>query len=126
MQIQGYRLAYGWAALAVSLTIMNAMGVSAAVGVELAVTGGGVEQVESVSDDLNNPDVEAVGDSDPGFFGVATSLTRTLEQLGALLTSLGKSLKTWGVPGPIADGIQIVVDLSFGAAIVQTLRGVRL
>lgn len=125
VQIQGFRLAIGWTALIVSLTVMNTMGLPAVAGVELGTAGSGPEQVERVTGNISNPEVEAVGDSDPGFFGVSTSLSATLQQLGTILASLGPTLVSWGVPSPIAWGVQILVDLSFGLAIVQILRGFR-
>lgn len=125
VQIQGFRLAIGWVALIVSLTVMNTMGLPAAAGVELGTAGSGPEQVERVTGNISNPEVEAVGDSDPGFFGVSTSLSATLQQLGTILASLQPTLVSWGVPSPMAWAAQILVDLSFGLAIIQILRGFR-
>jgi hypothetical protein len=125
VQIQGFRLAIGWTALIISLTVMNTMGLPAAAGVELGTAGTGAEQVESVTGNISNPEVEAVGDSDPGFFGVSTSLSSTLQQLGTILASLQPTLVGWGVPSPMAWAAQILVDLSFGLAIIQILRGFR-
>jgi hypothetical protein len=123
--MQGFRIALGWTALVLALVTTNAMGLPAETGVELTAGGAGTEQVRALNEEFNQPSVEAVGDSDPGFFGIATSVTKTLGQLQTILTKLGPSLTSWGVPGPLATFTQLLVNLSFGMALLQVIRGLR-
>lgn len=125
VELQGLRIAIGWAAFVLALTTVNAMGLPAMAGVQLDAGGADAEQVRAISGNFTEPSVEAVGSEDPGFFGIATSITRTLGQLYTILVTLSPALMSWGVPAPLAIMTQTLVDLSFGLALIQVIRGFR-
>jgi hypothetical protein len=125
VSLQGVRLAVGWTAFVLALTTVNAMGLPAQTGVEITAAGAGTQDVQAINEDFNRAEVEAVGDNDPGFFGVATGVTKTIGQLQTILTKLSPALQSWGTPAPLAIFVQLLVDLSFGLALLQIVRGFR-
>lgn len=121
MQIQGIRIAITMAAFVVALTTTNTLMAASGVGIELSASGLSQDQVDSLGSDTQEPEVQGVGSQDPGFLGVALGVTRTIQQLITLTTETASILTSWGVPGVIAWGVQAMIDLAMGIAVLQVI-----
>lgn len=121
MQIQGVRIAITMAALVVALTTTNTLMAASGVGIQLSAGGLSQDQVASLGQDTQEPEVQGVGSQDPGFLGVALGVTRTIQQLITLTTATGGILTSWGVPSVVAYGVQIMIDLAMGIAVLQVI-----
>ncbi|GGM52428.1 hypothetical protein [Haloarcula argentinensis] len=123
VQIQGIKIAATMIALVLAMTTVNTLAASAGVVVEVDSGGVNTQDIKSINGNITNPEPSGVGSQDPGFFGIATGMTQTFQQLFALTTSLHAILKGWGVPPIIANSAQIMVDFVIGLALYQILRG---
>lgn len=87
----------------------------------------GLEQdVDDTNDQVNNPQGEAVGSEQIGFFGVAVGVLRGLATLGSLTYKTQAILQSWGVHWSIAYSIQAMVDFAFGITLYAAFRGYQL
>ncbi|MHC3382079.1 hypothetical protein [Haloarcula rubripromontorii] len=123
VEIQGLKIAGTMVALVLAMATVNTLAASAGIVVEVGANGVTTEDIKSVNDDINSPEPSGVGSQDPGFFGIATGMTQTFQQIFALTTSLHAILKGWGVPAVIANSAQIMVNFVIGLALYQILRG---
>lgn len=121
VQIQGIKLGFTMAALVFALLTVNTLSAATGVGVELTTGGIDTADVEQVSGEFKDPGVSGAGTQDPGFFGVAVGVSRTINQLWTLTTGVGGMLESWGVPAVIGLGIQGMIDLTMGLAGLQII-----
>jgi hypothetical protein len=121
VQIQGIRIGVTLAALVVALFTVNTMSAAAGIPMELSGQGDSVDDVEGLAGDFQSPSASGAGSEDPGFFGVAVGVTKTAQQLITLTTGIEQMLQTWGVPKPIGMGVQIMIDLTMGIALLQII-----
>lgn len=91
------------------------------------VAGSGVQG--GVQDDVNevNESVggEQTGDNlgDDTLFGMTRSAISTVTVFWNLIVATSTVLQSLGVPEAVADGVQLLVRISFGLFIVQLIRG---
>lgn len=123
VEIQGLKIAGTMVALILAMTTVNTLAASAGIAVEVGANGVSTEKIERVNANITNPEPSGVGSQDPGFFGIATGMTQTFQQIFALTTSLDDILKGWHVPAVIAYSAQIMVNFVIGLALYQILRG---
>lgn len=122
--IQGMRIGATLIALSLALFTLNALGVSAAAGVQLSAAGLSESTAQDTVGELKQGQVEGVGQQDPGFFGVAAAMLRTVSQLWTLVAKTSAILQSVGTPWPIAHSVQIMVDFTFVYGLYQIARGV--
>lgn len=121
VQIQGIKLGLTMAALVVALLTVNTLSAASGVGIELTASGLSQGQVEQTAGEFQEPGVTGVGSQDPGFFGLAVGVTRTVQQLITLTTGVGPILQSWGAPFVIGYSAQVMVDITMGIAVLQLL-----
>lgn len=120
--IQGIRIGLTVAAFVVALLTVNTL--SAAAGVQVSLSSGGLPAAEEISEtggQFQSPNVTGVGSEDPGFFGVAVGVTKTVQQLIGFTTNLNGMLSSYGVPSVIGYSVQVMVDLVMGLGVLQIL-----
>lgn len=122
--LEGFKIAATMMALVLALTTANALGLSAAAGVDLGTADLDQDTVASTNADLKNPQAEALGQQDPTFLGIGVGITMTLNQLWILVSRVGPILSSWGVHPAISYSVQIMVDFTFALGVIQVLRGV--
>lgn len=123
VEIQGIKIAATMVALVLAMTTVNTLAASAGIVIEVNSGGVNTQDIESVNKNITNPEPSGVGSQDPGFFGIATGMTQTFQQLFALTTNLHAILDGWGVPPVIANSAQVMVNFVIGLALYQILRG---
>jgi len=125
MQIQGLRIAVTVAAFVVALTTVNTLAAASGVGIQLSAGGLSQDDVQQFGQNAQEPGVTGVGSQDPGFLGVAVGVTRTVQQLITLTTATGSILTSYGAPPVIGYGVQVMVDLVMGLAVLQVIARFR-
>jgi len=125
VQIQGIKLGLTMIALVVALLTVNTLSAASGVGIQLTAGGLTKDDVEQQSKSLQDPDATGVGTQDPGFFGIAVGISKTFQQLITLTTAVGPILKSWGVPVVIGYSVQIMVDATMGIGLLQILGRVK-
>lgn len=121
VQIQGIKIGVTMVAFVLALTTVNTLAAGAGVGVQLGAAGVTTEQVSGTTSDLANPRVTGVGQQDPGFFGIAIGIKRTVQQLWALTTRVHLILGNYGVPLVIGGSVQTMIDLTMALGGLQIL-----
>lgn len=121
VQIQGIKLGLTMAALVFALLTVNTLTAATGVGIELTASGLSQQQVEQTAGEFQEPEVTGVGSQDPGFFGLAVGVTKTVQQLITLTTGVGPILTSWGVPGVVGISVQAMVDITMGLAVLQLI-----
>jgi hypothetical protein len=121
MRIQGIKIGVTLAALVVALFTVNTLSAATGVGIELTSGGSDVDDVEGISGQFQDPEASGAGTQDPGFFGVAVGVTKTVQQLITLTIGLEGMLQSWGLHPVIAYGVQIMVDLTMGLGVLQII-----
>jgi len=120
VQIQGIKIGMTMVALVVALFTVNTLTAATGVGIEL--TGNGdVDQAENLAGDFQSPTASGAGSEDPGFFGVAVGVTKTVQQLVTLTVGTGGMLKSWGVHPVIANSVQLMIDVTMGIGFLQII-----
>lgn len=121
-RLQGIRIGFTVVALIFALLTVNTL--SAAAGVPVSVSSSGLgsqDQVEKTAGEFQDPGVSGVGSEDPGFFGVVTGVTSTVQQLITLTTGVTDWLEQFAVPPVMGLSIQAMIDLTMGWGILQLL-----
>jgi hypothetical protein len=121
VQIQGIKIGMTMVALVVALFTVNTLTAATGVGVELSGNDNSVDDVKGLAGEFQSPEASGAGSQDPGFFGVAVGVTKTIQQLVTLTVGTGGMLKSWGIPGVIATSIQIMIDVTMGIGILQII-----
>jgi len=121
VQIQGIKIGMTMVALVVALFTVNTLTAATGVGIELTGNGQGVDDAEGLAGDFQNPKVSGAGSQDPGFFGVAVGVTKTVQQLVTLTVGTGGMLKSWGINPVIADSVQLMIDVTMGIGLLQII-----
>jgi len=121
--LEGFKIAATMVALVLAMTTVNTLAASAGLAITVDANGVSTEDIRSVNSNISNPEPSGVGSQDPGFFGIATGMTQTFQQVFALTTSLHSILRGWGVPAVIAYSAQLMVDFTVGIALYPILRG---
>lgn len=119
---QGFRLGAFMMALVLASFTLGSMGWYAHAGVSFETGHRG--DVDTINEDLVNPDAPGTGTERPGFFGVATGLTRLLEGVYLLVGGVSDIAISWGAPWPIAYSMQAMFDFAFGLSLLAFWRGV--
>ena len=120
IRIQGIRIGLTVIALIFALLTVNTL--SAAAGVPVSVSSSGLDSPEGVNEtagEFQEPGVTGVGSQDPGFLGVVTGVTSTVQQLITLTTGVTGWLDQFGVPAVMGFSIQIMIDMTMGLGIIQ-------
>jgi hypothetical protein len=120
-RIQSIRIGATMIAFVLALTTVNALAATAGIGVSLGASGITTEQIDSTTESFQQPEVTGVGQQDPGFFGIAVGLKRTLDQLWALTTRVHLIMAAYGVPVVIGAGVQAMVDFTMAIGGLQIL-----
>jgi hypothetical protein len=120
-EIQSIKIGATMVAFVLALTTVNTLAAGAGIGIELTASGVGVEEIDQTTTSIKDPQVTGVGQQDPGFFGIAVGLKRTLDQLWALTTRVHLILGSYGVPAVIGGGIQAMIDFTMAIGGVQIL-----
>lgn len=120
-EIQSIKIGATMIAFVLALTTVNTLAATAGVGISLGASGITADDVEGVNSDLSKPGVTGVGSQDPGFFGIAIGIKRTLEQLWALTTRVHLILGAYGVPTVIGVGVQSMIDFTMAIGGLQIL-----
>lgn len=121
VQIQGIKLGLTMAALVFALLTVNTLTAATGVGIELTASGLSQQQVEQTSGEFQEPEVTGVGSQDPGFFGLAVGVTKTVQQLITLTTGVGSIITSWGMPSVVGISVQAMVDITMGLAVLQLI-----
>jgi len=121
VQIQGIKIGMTMVALVVALFTVNTLTAATGVAVELNAGGNSVDDVEGLAGEFQSPQASGAGSQDPGFFGVAVGVTKTVQQLLTLTIGTGGMLKSWGINPIIANGIQIMIDVTMGIGLLQII-----
>lgn len=120
-QIQSIKIGTTMVAFVLALTTVNTLAAGVGIGVELTASGITTEQINATTSDIQNPEVTGVGQQDPGFFGIAVGLKRTLDQLWALTTRVHLILGAYGVPVVIGGSVQAMIDFTMALGGAQIL-----
>lgn len=120
-QIQSIKIGTTMVAFVLALTTVNSLAAGVGIGVELTASGITTEQIDATTSDIQNPEVTGVGQQDPGFFGIAVGLKRTLDQLWALTTRVHLILGAYGVPVVIGGSVQAMIDFTMALGGAQIL-----
>lgn len=121
-RLQGIRIGFTVVALIFALLTVNTLSAAAGVPVSVSSSGlGSTDQVEETAGEFQDPGVSGVGSEDPGFFGVVTGVTSTVQQLITLTTGVTGWLEQFAVPPVMGLSIQAMIDLTMGWGIVQLL-----
>jgi hypothetical protein len=122
VKIQGIKIAATMVALVLAMTTVNTLAAQAGVVIQPGIGGSTNEDVKAINSNMTNPEPSGVGSQDPGFFGIATGMTQTFQQLFEITTNLDSILIGWHVPAVIANSAQIMVNLVIGLGLYQILR----
>jgi len=121
VQIQGIKLGLTMAALIFALLTVNTLTAATGVGIELTASGLSQQQVQQTAGEFQEPEVTGVGSQDPGFFGLAVGVTKTVQQLITLTTGVGAIITSWGMPSVVGISVQAMVDITMGLAVLQLI-----
>jgi hypothetical protein len=119
--LQGLRIAATVIAFVLALSTFNIL-VAPAVGVDVGAGGLDQSDAQSVTGNLSQPEATSIGQQDPGFFGIATGIARTVTQLWTFTTAVHLILESYGVPLVIGTSIQIMIDLTLAMGFLQIWR----
>jgi hypothetical protein len=100
---------------------LGATGYYATTGVDIST--GYSDNVNKTVGDLEHPEAQGVGTSDPGFFGIAVGIWKTLTTLLSLTYKTQSILKTYGVHWSIAYSIQVMVNFAVAITLIEVYRG---
>ncbi len=117
---RGVSLAVLVLCLSLGFSVMGGLGIGADSGVQL--TGGLGDEREEVTGDMG--DIESQGGGDD-FSEQSTGGVDTLNSLRIIVVHTSGALQANGVPRPIADAIQVVIDLAFALALLYAVIRVK-
>lgn len=117
---RGVSLAVLILCLSLGFSVMAGLGIGSDAGVQL--TGGLDQEREEVTGDMS--DVESQGGGED-FSSQSTGGVQTLNTLRVIVVHTSAALQANGVPRPIADAIQAVMDLAFVLALLYAVIRVK-
>jgi hypothetical protein len=118
---RGISLAAFMAAFVLAAMTLGATGYYEHAGVDLET--GHYDTVNDTITDTQQPDAQGVGTQDPGFFGIAVGIYKTLTSLFKITYKTSSILQTFGVHYAIAHSIQLMVNFAIAIALIEVYRG---
>lgn len=100
---------------------LGAIGWYGAAGVDLQT--GHTDTVNETVGDIEQPEAQGVGTDDPGFFGIAVGVWKSLTSLLSITYKAQSLLQTYGVHWAIAYSIQIMIDFAVAITLISIYRG---
>jgi hypothetical protein len=116
--LRGVSLAVFVLCVSVSFALVAGLGLTAQAGVGLDP--GLSEERERVQDGFQDPE-SATSDDAGSFVGLATGALKVVDTLRILILHTSAGLQNLGVPRPIADALQLVMDVAFVLAILALM-----
>lgn len=118
---QGLSLSAFTIAFVLAAMTLGATGWYATAGVDLGT--GYTDTVNETVGDIEQPEAQGVGTSDPGFFGIAVGIWKTLTSIMAMTYKIQAILQSYGIHWSIAYSIQVMVDFAVAIFLVEAYRG---
>lgn len=100
---------------------LGATGYYATTGVSFQT--GQIETVNESVSEVEQPEAQGVGDDDPGFFGIAVGVWKTLNNLLAVTYKTQAILQSYGIHWSIAYSIQVMINFTVAIMLISVYRG---
>lgn len=116
LDINAFMVAFVLAAFTLSAT-----GWFAFAGVDLST--GGTDTVNKTVGDIEQPEAQGVGTDDPGFFGIAVGVWKTLTTILSVTYKAQAWIQSYNVHWSIAYSIQVMIDMTVAITLISIYRG---